>query len=173
MSTAVASPTLYNYRANVISSDIEPSDLDAEITKQTSSAVSDKSFEQRDWTVSPVLHDSDSFLSFINEILTFNSEEDDEDQISDDALGAALFTTNGAYAQKPNRWRKPRIATDGGGGVRLTWRAEHRELRAVFPAEMRRPHYLYVEDGEKHSAINNFTSITLWNKLDWLASTAK
>lgn len=169
MSTAVADPALYYYSANVISSEVEPSDLYAEIAKQTSSAASDKSFEHRDWTVSPVLHDSDSFLAFLNEILTFNSE-DDEDQISNNALNIALLTANGAYAQTPNLWRKPRIATDGGGGVRLTWRAGGNEIRAVFPADMRRPHYLYIEEGGTPlPLINNFTAITLWEKLAWLA----
>jgi hypothetical protein len=169
MSTAVANPMPYYYSANVISSDIEPSDLDTEMATQTSSASSDKWFERRDWSVAPVMHDSDSFLAFLNEILTFNSE-DDEDQITDNALGIALFTTKRAYAQRPNSWRRPRIATDGGGGVRLTWRAGEKEIRAVFPADMRRPHYLYIEEGDTPlPLINNFTSITLWDKLAWLA----
>ncbi|MGA7523231.1 MAG: hypothetical protein WBW84_12295 [Acidobacteriaceae bacterium] len=171
MSTAVATPVPYYYSANVISSEIEPADLDTEIATQTSSAASDKSFEHRDWSVAPVLHDSDSFLSFLNEILTFNGE-DDEDQISDDALGVALFTTIRAYAQKSDNWRKPRIATDGGGGVRLTWRTGDKEIRAVFPADLRRPHYLYVEEGDNRlPLINNFTAITLWDRLAWLTIT--
>lgn len=170
MSTIAVSPTTHYYRANVISAGIEPSDLVAEISKQTSSSESDRSTQHKYWAASPILRESESFLAFLNEILSFNSE-DDQDQISDNALKVALFTTERAYVLTPHRWRKPRIATDGGGGVRLTWKAGEKEIRAVFPAEMRRPQYLYVEEGNTHSAINNFTSLTLLDKLNWLVST--
>jgi hypothetical protein len=173
MSTAVANPRPQDYSASVISSDIKPSELDSEIAKWTSSAVSDKPFSLRDLAVSPVLHEGNSFLTFVNEILTFNKSEDDEDQISDDALGIALPLAMGAYGLSPNMWRRPRIATDGGGGVRLTWRAGEKEIRAVFRADMLRSRYLYVEKGEDHSTIKDFTSATLSDRLDWLVSTDK
>lgn len=110
-----------------------------------------------------------SFRTFREELLQFN-RDDEEDQISANALTAALFTTSRAYSESPNRWRNPRIATDGSGGVRLSWKFGDKEIRAVFPSEMRRPQYLYEEQGENHCIIRNFTSITLSNKFDWLLS---
>jgi hypothetical protein len=169
MSTAVTYPTTGNYQANVISDAIEPNDLVTEISKQISSSECYKSTQQRIWVASPILSENESFLAFLNEILNFNVE-DEEDQISADALRTAVFTTISAYAHAPSEWRRPRIATDGGGGARLTWRAGEKEIRAVFPADLRRPRYLYVEEGDAPlPLINNFTWITLWDKLAWLA----
>jgi hypothetical protein len=83
-------------------------------------------------------------------------------------LDVALFTTESAFVKLRDKWKTPRIATDGGGGLRLTWRFGERELRAVIPADTSRPRYLYVEQGDEHYTVKNFTSMTLCDKIEWL-----
>lgn len=56
------------------------------------------------------------------------------------------------------RWFRPRLATDGAGGVRMTWSVGSQEIRAVIPAAKSRPCYLYIERGRDHEHILNFNA---------------
>ena len=168
MSVAVSSAG--TYQPSLFSSTIEQGSLPVELSRRTSSLDSDKVTETgRHWFswASPAA--KESFLAFCTEVLQYNNEDED-DQIAQNARDAALAIAQSAYASVPNKWSSPRVATDGGGGVRLTWRSGEKELRAVFPADERRMQYLYVEHGEKHSMIRNFTAATLCNQFDWLLS---
>ncbi len=129
-----------------------------ELAGRTSSSETDK-FNRSNYWQAPVLRSAnkESYVAFCGDILHFN-DEDEEDQIARNALEAALYTAERAYTQLPNKWRNPRIATDGGGGVRLTWRLGEKEIRAVFPTSMSRPQYLYVEGDDVPYTIPNFTS---------------
>jgi len=152
------------------SSTMEQGSLPVELSRRTSSLDSDKVTEQgRTWFswASPAA--KESFLAFCTMVLQYNNEDED-DQIAENARDAALALAQSAYANAPNKWSSPRVATDGGGGVRLTWRSGEKELRAVFPADARRTHYLFKEHGEEHSIIRNFTSATLSNEFEWLIS---
>jgi hypothetical protein len=111
----------------------------------------------------------ESFLAFCTEVLQYN-KEDEDDQIAESAGAAALAVAQSAFVKVPNRWRAPRVATDGGGGVRLTWKSGGKELRAVFPADIRRMQYLYREQGEEHLMFPNFTAATLCIQFEWLLS---
>lgn len=164
-------PSTSTYDPSLSSSTMEQGSLPAELLRRTSSLESDKGSQIRRWS-SPLVPSAtkDSFLAFCNEVLQFNNEEDEEDHIASSARDNALTLTEGAYTNLPHKWRKPRIASDGGGGVRLTWRSGEKELRAVFPTDVRRTQYLYVEQGDKHSLIPNFTSASLSYLIDWLYS---
>ena len=107
----------------------------------------------------------ESFLAFCTEVLQFNSDDED-DQMAENARDAALAITESAYTMLPHKWRTPRVATDGGGGVRLTWKSGEKELRAVFPADPARSQYLYLERGDCHTMIPNFTAATLCFQFD-------
>jgi hypothetical protein len=159
------------YQPSLFSSTVEQGSLPVELSRRTSSLDSDKvTDEGRRWpTWEGSLAPKESFLAFCTEVLQYN-KEDEDDQISRNAGDAALSIAQSAYATASNKWRSPRVATDGGGGVRLTWRSGEKELRAVFPAEAGRKRYLYVEHGEKHSMIRSFTAATLCDKFDWLFS---
>jgi hypothetical protein len=149
---------------------MEQGSLPAELSKRTSSLESDKVTQTgqlwSSWVSSAA---NESFLAFCTEVLQFNNEDED-DQIAQNARDAALAIAENAYTKLPQKWRTPRVATDGGGGVRLTWKSGEKELRAVFPADTRRMQYLYVEQGEQHSMIKNFTAATLCDKFEWLLS---
>ena len=158
------------YQPSLFSSTMEQGSLPVELSRRTSSLDSDKDTQIGkpwfSWTSSAA---KESFLAFCTEVLQYN-KEDEDDQIAPNARDAALAIAQNAFVKLPNRWRAPRVATDGGGGARLTWRSGDKELRAVFPADARRMQYLYLEQGEKHSMIPNFTAVTLCNQFDWLLS---
>jgi hypothetical protein len=158
----------YGYYPSLTSSTSEQSSLPLELSRRTSSSATDKNNQTNYWQA-PIFRRGNkaSYVAFCSEILHFN-DEDDEEQISINSLKAAFYTVERAFAQLPNKWRNPRIATDGGGGIRLTWQSGEREIRAVFPASMRRPQYLYIEEGDNHYTISNFTSATLCNQFEWL-----
>jgi hypothetical protein len=149
---------------------MEQGSLPIELERRTSSLDSDKVTQPGkswfSWT-SPAA--TESFHAFCTDVLQYNNEDED-DQIATNARDAAIAIAMSAYAKVPNRWRAPRVATDGGGGVRLTWRSGEKELRAVFPADARRMQYLYIERGDWHSMIKNFTAATLCNQFEWLLS---
>jgi hypothetical protein len=168
MSTITTHTAESGYHPSLTSSTMEQSSLPMELAGRTSSSETDK-FNRSNYWQAPVLRsgNKESYIAFCGDILHFN-DEDEEDQIARNALEAALYTTERAYTRLPNKWRNPRIATDGGGGVRLTWRLGEKEIRAVFPASMRRPQYLYVEGGDVPYTIPNFTSTTLCDKFEWL-----
>jgi hypothetical protein len=149
---------------------MEQGSLPVEISRRTSSLDSDKVTQTgRSWFSWASPGTKESFLAFFTEVLQYN-KEDEDDQIAQYARDAALAIAESVYAKMPNRWRTPRVATDGGGGVRLTWKLGDKELRAVFPADARRMQYLYVEHGENHSMIRNFTAATLCNQFEELFS---
>jgi len=111
----------------------------------------------------------DSFITFYRNVVSLEID-DDELPISNYALEIALYTTAQTFAFAGNKWKTPRVSTDGGGGLRLTWRVGEKELRAVIPAIPRHTRYLYIEHGDFHKAINNFTSMTLYEQFTWVSS---
>lgn len=163
---AVAHPQIYEPSPASLAT--EQGRLPAELSIQTSSLQTDKNNRIENWSV-PVIESAakESFIAFCTEVLQFNLEDED-DQIARSARDEALTVTLGAYTQLPQKWRNPRISTDGGGGVRLTWKTGSKELRAVFPADVTRPRYLYIEEQDKHSLIRYFTATTLSNQFNSL-----
>ena len=167
----ISGPAAGIYQPNLSSATMEQGSLPAELSQRTSSLDSDKVTRVgplwSSWSSSAA---KESFLAFCTEVLQFNHEEEEDDQIAQNARDTALAITESAYAMLPHKWRAPRVATDGGGGIRLTWKSGEKELRAVFPADRRRMRYLYVEQGNTHSMIKNFTAATLCHQFDSLLS---
>jgi hypothetical protein len=158
------------YNPSLFSSTMEQGSLSAELKMRTSSLDSDKGTQTgRLYSSFNAPAANESFLAFCTEVLQYN-HEDEDDKMAKVARDAALATAQSAYANVPNRWMSPRVATDGGGGVRLTWKFADKELRAIFPADVARMQYLYKEKGEEHSMIPNFTWATLCSQLEWLFS---
>lgn len=166
MST-VSYPAIETYQPSLSSAPLEQVDISTELTKKTSSLETDKLTQiARQLPLLPCSAAKESFLTYCTEVLQFNNEDEDDDQISEAARDVALNITVDAYTMLLNKWRNPRVATDGGGGIRLTWKSREKELRAVFPADFRRTRYLYAEQGEKHYTIPNFTAATLHNEFE-------
>lgn len=158
------------YQPSLFSSTMEQGSLPVELSSRTSSLDTDKVPQKgRTWFSWALPAAKESFLSFCTEILQYNQEEENEDdQIAQSARDAALTIAESVFSKLPNKWRTPRIATDGGGGVRLTWRSGEKELRAVFPTDQGRAQYLYLEHAETHRLIRNFTAATLCDQFEWL-----
>ncbi len=156
------------YEQNLFSPAGEQGNLIFEFARGASKLQSDKRPAERcpiSW-IDPA--PSGSFNAFCTTLLQFNFEDED-DQISQEACNDALTIVLDAYLLLPSLWSTPWIATDGGGGVRLTWRLDGREIRAVFPSGSQRPRYLYAEEGNWHQMIRNFTATTLYNQFQWLS----
>jgi hypothetical protein len=171
MSTMTSVPFEYGkiYEPSPASLATESGRLPAELSRRTSSLESDKYSQVQQWSV-PVIASAakESFIQFCTEVLQFN-RQDEDDQIARPARDSALAVTVGAYTQLPQKWRRPRIATDGGGGVRLTWKSSRKELRAIFPADAARTRYLYVEVANSEPyLIQNFTATTLSDQFNSL-----
>ncbi len=83
--------------------------------------------------------------------------EDDELSVPADVRERATALVLESSALSP-RWFRPRLATDGAGGVRMTWSVGSQEIRAVIPAGKSRPCYLYIERGRGHEHILNFNA---------------
>jgi hypothetical protein len=171
MSTMSGSiPYLGTYQPSWFHYTMEQGSLPVELSSSTSSLESDKEPQEgRPWFSWASPATKESFLAFCTELLQFNNEDQD-DQLATSARDAALAVAQSAYSQLPNKWRTPWIATDGGGGVRLTWTSREKELRAVFPSDPRRLRYLYAEDADWHQMIKNFTAATLCSQFEWLLS---
>lgn len=171
MSTMSGStPAAGTYQPCLFSSTMEQGSLPVELSSRTSSLETDKVPQDgRPWFswASPAA--KGSFLAFCTELLQFN-HEDEDDQIATSARDAALAVAESAYSRLLNKWKAPWIATDGGGGVRLTWMSGEKEIRAVFPSDPQRLRYLYVEDGNGHLMIRNFTAATLCSQFERLFS---
>jgi hypothetical protein len=112
--------------------------------------------------------DSDHFASFVNDLLTSNEEDEEGEPTSSAALKETLRLTPAACLFLQRRWTRPRVVPDGSGGLRLTWKKDAREVRAIITGQSRRPNYLYRQDERDYSAIPNFTAATLSNELAWL-----
>jgi hypothetical protein len=171
MSTvSVSIPAVGEYRPSLFSFTAEKGSLPVELSGRTSSLESDKvSYEGRPWVSWAPPAPKDSYLAFCIELLQLNYEDED-DQIDSRARDAALTIVETAFTKLPNKWNAPWITTDGGGGVRLTWASRGKEIRAVFPSSPQRAPYLYIEDGDGHQLIRNFTAATLCSQFEWLSS---
>lgn len=67
----------------------------------------------------------------------------------------------------PEALPRPSITTDDVGGVRLSWRADARQLRANFGARQDLRSYIYFESGEEHD-IEELSADNLAGRLAWL-----
>jgi hypothetical protein len=103
-------------------------------------------------------------------IVEIRNDEDEDAPPTEYAIAQALSLTEDSANLLAQRWRAPRVATDGYGGLRLSWRDGRRELRAVITGSKERERYLYWEEIGGYGSVANFTAITLFSYLDRLLS---
>jgi hypothetical protein len=118
------------------------------------------------------LADDPVFSAFFQDVKALQEDEEEDAPPDSQALAEVLRLVSFSRAQMAQRWSAPRIASDGFGGVRLTWHRERREVRAVISgAQTRRGSYLYWEDRNNYGTVPNFTAATLFTYLDQLEKT--
>ena len=97
-----------------------------------------------------------------------NDLEDGDQPVTPFALRSAGLLVP-VIAQFVEIWNlQPDVATNGDGGVRISWISGGRELRAAIPAADKGNRYLYWQEGASYGSIPGFTSTTLFQKLEWL-----
>ena len=122
---------------------------------------------------SSLLDEDPVFSAFFQEVKAL--QEDEEEDVPPDfqALAETLRLVPFSRNQLAQRWSPPRVASDGFGGVRLTWQNKQYEVRAVISgAQTARGSYLYWEDDNGYGTIPNFTATTLFMFLDRLEKAA-
>jgi len=122
---------------------------------------------------SSLLTDDPVFSAFFQEVRSLQDDTDEDVPPDPQALAEVLRLVPFSRNQMAQRWWSPRIATDGFGGVRLTWHKGQSEVRAVISGtQTARSSYLYCESGEDYKTIPNFTAATLFTELDKLEKAA-
>jgi hypothetical protein len=101
-------------------------------------------------------------------IVDIRNDRDEESPPTDYAVSQTISLVETSAMLLAQRWKLPRLATDGYGGLRLSWKENNRELRAVVTASREKERYLYWEDPGGYGSISNFTAITLFSYLDSL-----
>jgi hypothetical protein len=122
---------------------------------------------------SSLLSEDPVFSAFFQKVQAL--QEDTEEDVPPDsqALAEILRLVPFSRNQLAQRWPSPRVASDGFGGVRLTWRNKQYELRAVVSGgQTTRGSYLYWEDENGYGTVPNFTATTLFMFLDRLEKAA-
>jgi len=116
---------------------------------------------------SSLLNEDSLFRAFFQEIESL--QKDDEEDVPPDShsVSEVLRLVPFSRSQLAQHWFGPRVASDGFGGVRLSWQKGQREVRAVISGEgVARGNYLYWEDGNTYGTVANFTPATLFACLD-------
>jgi len=115
---------------------------------------------------SSLLADDPLFKAFFQEVKGLQEDENEDAPPDSHALAEILRLVPFSRNQLAQRWFTPRIAADGFGGVRLTWRKGQTEVRAVISgARTKRRSYLYWEDGDEYYTVSDFTPATLLSHL--------
>lgn len=116
---------------------------------------------------SSLLEEDQAFSAFFQEVKALQEDEEEDTPPDSRALAEVLRLVPFSRTQLAQRWFSPRIASDGFGGIRLTWKTESKEIRAVISGEQTtRENYLYWEDANGYQTIPNFTAATLFAYLD-------
>ncbi len=93
------------------------------------------------------------------DLLKRESESEEDEQPIPSAVVSTVVALAAATQRLSPAWFRPRLATDGAGGVRMTWASGDSEIRAVLPASRER--YLYVVRGSAQELIPNFDETAL------------
>jgi len=107
-----------------------------------------------------------AYAAFVDELFSLDREED-ETPPNKDVVDWILESTVFPKKLLAQNWKKPHVTSDDEGGVRLSWREEDRELRAIIPANLSE-RYLYWQHGNEYGGLPNFGSATLYRWLSWM-----
>jgi len=100
------------------------------------------------------------------QIIEISSDEDEDAPPNQVSVCSTIALCQTSAAILGHRWPKPRVATDGFGGLRLSWRSGKSELRAVISGSELRDSYLYWQNEAGYGSTNNFTGVTLFSHLE-------
>jgi hypothetical protein len=115
-----------------------------------------------DLTLKELLLTDSSFRDLAAEVIAMGAPDDDEPEgASTEAVGWALELLPKAWVQLGAGWSSPFVSLDGYGGLRMTWNRGRKEVRAVVPADGKRPRYIYFEEENRYGTVPNFTDLTL------------
>lgn len=169
MATAVIRNDVSPYRSNLITSEPLSSNDYIERTEPSSSSsvsvrtvfgsgsLSSKTNTFQDSVDSNI----QAFLNDLALLMSDTEEDEDEYPIPTSVAHIAIYFVIESFDYFTSRWVRPRLATDGAGGIRMTWVCGASEIRAVLPASKSRTRYLYIEDQSGHRTVNNFNAVTL------------
>lgn len=122
---------------------------------------------------SSLLSEDAVFSAFFQDVKALQCDEDEDAPPDSRALAEVLRLVPFSRNQLAQRWSPPRVASDGFGGVRLSWRKEGKEVRAIISGgQTIRRSYLYWEDATGYGTIPDFTATTLYTYLDRLEKAA-
>jgi hypothetical protein len=102
------------------------------------------------------------------QILEIQNDAEEDAPPTDYAVAQTLSLVDISIDLLAQRWKLPRLATDGYGGLRLSWKNNIREIRAVITGSREKERYLYWEGPSGYGSIPNFTAVTLFSYLDEL-----
>ena len=118
---------------------------------------------------SSLLSEDSVFSAFFQDVKALQDDEEEDVPPDSQALAEVLRLTPFSRIQLAQYWSSPRVASDGFGGVRLTWRKDQREVRAIISGgQTARNSYLYWEDANGYGTVPNFTAATLFTYLERL-----
>jgi hypothetical protein len=159
-------PAIYRRSSATASLPVPP------IAIRASNSITRPTTERASVFGSSLLSEDPVFSAFFQKVKALQDDEDDVPPDSQ-ALAEVLRLTPFSRNQLAQNWSSPRVATDGFGGVRLTWSKDQREVRAVISGrQTARGSYLYWEDPSGYGTIPNFTAATLFRYLDLLEKAA-
>lgn len=116
---------------------------------------------------SSLLDEDPVFKKFFQEVESLRKDEDEDAPPDTHAVSEVLRLVPFSRNQLAQHWLPPRVASDGFGGVRLSWQKGRYEVRAVISGrETTRENYLYWEDGNAYGTVPNFTPVTLFTYLN-------
>jgi hypothetical protein len=128
----------------------------------------DVSFEEVQSVLSNVVTEDRLLSDLARSIVGILNDEDEDAPPTDFAISQTLTLVATSKILLAQRWRTPRVATDGYGGLRLSWKEGQREIRAVITGSRDSERYLYWEDPSGYGSISNFTAVTLFSYLETL-----
>jgi hypothetical protein len=116
---------------------------------------------------SSLLGEDSVFKAFFQEIESLQKDEEEDVPPDSHSVSEVLRLVPFSRSQLAQHWFPPRVASDGFGGIRLSWQKGWYEVRAVISGrETARANYLYWEDGNAYGTVPNFTSATLFTYLN-------
>jgi hypothetical protein len=110
--------------------------------------------------------DDTLLLDVLREIVNLRHDPDEDSPPTEFALEEVARLIPLSRIRLGQNWIRPRVATDGYNGLRLSWRDGRRELRAIISGDPAREHFLYRQENDQYDAVPKFTAVTLYTFLD-------
>ena len=116
------------------------------------------------------------FSQFVQELIQLRIKDEDEPE---EDLPATSFSVTQAFYLTPQsrlslaqEWAAPALASDGYGGLRMSWSRGGSEVRVSVPATSAGKRRLYWERGDVYGSVTDVTPVTLTKYLQWMINGA-